>query len=121
MSMNGVSAMVRAALWLENTAGLETLAIGRGGLEPKDSCPLEMSGRHLFYVIKMDGGFVFVSVHPMDLGDSPEKLMIVADGPDGWETVCRLLCALERSGITSLTPRPIELGTPGSPDSWVIA
>ena len=121
MSMNGVSAMVRAALWLENNAGLETLAIGRGGLEPKDSCTLEMSGRHLFYVLKMDGGFVFVSVQSMDRGESLEKLMIVADGPDGWTTCCRLVVALERSGIASLTPKPIQLGEPGSPDCFVIS
>ena len=79
-----------------------------------------MSGRYLFYSIFLDGGFVAVSVQPMDSGDSLEKLMSLADGPDGWKTVCRLLCALERSGLTCLTSKPIELGTPGSPDGWVI-
>jgi hypothetical protein len=49
-----------------------------------------------------------------------ERLLTIGDGPDGWQTICRLVAALERSGIKSLTPKPIELGTPGLPDSWVI-
>ena len=120
MSVSGVAAMVRAAVWLENRAGLDTLAIGRDGLAPKDSCLLEMSGRQLFYSILLDGGWVAVSVQSMDTGDSPEKLMTVGDGADGWQMVCRLVAALERSGITTLTPKPIQLGEPGSPDCFVI-
>ena len=112
--------MVRAALWLETKAGLETLAIGREGCAPAHSCTLEMSGRHLFYSLLLDGGFLFLSAQPMDLGDCLERLVTVADGPEGWQTICRLVAALERSGLRSLTPKPIELGTPGMPDSWVI-
>jgi hypothetical protein len=120
MGMEGVAAMVRAAVWLENRAGLETLNIGRGALDRKDSCTLELSGRHLFYSVLLDGGFVFLSVQPMDCGDSLERLVGVGDGSDGWKTICRLVAALERSGLKSLTPKPIQLGTPGLPDSWVI-
>jgi hypothetical protein len=119
MSMEGVAAMVRAAVWLENRAGLETLSIGRGGLEPANSCTLEICGRQLHYTILLDGGFVFLSVQPLDSGNS-ERLLGVADGPDGWHTVCRLVAALERSGITALSPKPLQLGTPGLPDCWVI-
>jgi hypothetical protein len=113
--------MVRAAVSMEGRAGLETLNIGRDGLGPEDSCCLEITGRHLFYSLLLDGGLVFVSVQPMDSVESLEKLVILPDGADGWRTVCRFVLALERSGRQSLTPRPIELGTPGSPDSWVIA
>jgi hypothetical protein len=118
--MEEVSAMVRCALWLEERAGLETLNIGRGALDRKDSCTLQMFGMNLFYVIVLDGGFVSVSAKPMDCGDCLEKIVTVGDGPNGWATVCRLICAPERSGITSLTPKPIELGTPGAPDCFVI-
>ena len=52
--------------------------------------------------------------------DSLERLVGVGDGPDGWATICRLVAALERSGLTALTPKPIQLGEPGLPDSWVI-
>ena len=112
--------MVRAAVSLEDRAGLETLQIGRGGLEPKGSCTLEMFGRYLFYLMFLDGGFVAVSVQLMDSGDSLEKLMTVSDSSDGWRTVCRLVLALERSGLKSLKERPIQLGEPGSPDCFAI-
>jgi hypothetical protein len=120
MSMEGVAAMVRAAVWLENRAGLETLNIGREGLAPTNSCTLELSGRHLFYSVLLDGGFVFLSAQPMDCGDSLERLVGVGDGSDGWKTICHLIVAFERSGITCLAPKPIQLGEPGLPDCWVI-
>jgi hypothetical protein len=79
-----------------------------------------MSGRQLCYSILLDGGWVHLSVQPMDLGDSLERIVTLADGTEGWSTVSRLVLALERSGIASLTPRPIQLGEPGSPDCFVI-
>ena len=120
MGMKGVAAMVRAAVWLENRAGLETLNIGRGALDRKDSCTLELSGRHLFYSVLLDGGFVFLSAQLMDGGDSLQKFLAVGDGPSGWETICHLIIAFERSGLKSFSQRPIELGKPGSPDCFVI-
>jgi hypothetical protein len=120
MGMEGVAAMVRAAVWLENRGRLETLNIGRGGLDRKDSCTLELAGRHLFYSVLLDGGFVFLSAQSMDCGDSLERLIGVGDGPAGSQTICHLIVALERSRITSLTPKPIQLGEPGLPHCWVI-
>jgi hypothetical protein len=119
MSASGIAAMVRAALWCERVLGLELLGIGREGLAPRESCVLEMCGRCLFYSILLDGGFVFLSAQPMDSGDSLEKLVTVGDCADGWRTVCRLVEALEHSGITSLHPRPLELGEM-DPNGFVI-
>ena len=45
----------------------------------------------------------------------------VGDTPSGWTTVRKFAEALERSGVKSLRKRPVEIGEPGSPDSWVIA
>jgi hypothetical protein len=118
MGMCGVSAMVRAALWLEDKAGAETLSIGRESFAAKDSCTLESCGRHLLYSIKLDGGWVTLSAQLMDAAGSPESLLTVCDGASRWKQVCRLVLALERSGIKSL--EPIELGETG-PGSWVIA
>jgi hypothetical protein len=111
--------MVRCALWCETRLGLDTLDIGRGGLDRKDSCTLELSGAHLCYVVVLDGGFVSVSAQPMDSGESLEKLMTVGDGPDGWRTICQLLQALEHSEIKSLHPRPLEIGGMDA-NGWVI-
>ena len=116
---SGVSAMVRCALWSEMRLGLATLDIGRGGLDRQNSCTLEMSGRHLYYVVFLDGTFVSVSAQPMDSGADLEKLMVVGDGPDGWRTICQLLQALEHSEIRSLHPRPLEIGDIG-PNGFVI-
>jgi hypothetical protein len=86
---SGVSAMIQAAVWFENTLGMETLFIGRHGLDRKDTCLLEVCGRHLEYLIKLDGGFVFVSALPLDSLSEPEPLLSVADG-QGWPTICKL-------------------------------
>ena len=79
-----------------------------------------MCGRHLAYSIIIDGGFVFISAQPMDCGDAPDVLLSIGDCADGWQTVCRFIRTLERSGIASLKRRPIELGE-GGRDSWIIA
>lgn len=120
MGMDGVAAMVRAAVWLE-------ISWRAGGSKHRSRCPqstgdlyLRSFGRHLFYSVLLDGCFVFLSAQPMDCGDSLERLVAVGDGPEGWKTLCHLIVAFERSGIPSLTPKPIQLGEPGSSDCLVI-
>ena len=80
MALEGVAAMVRAAVWLENRGRLETLNIGPGDLDRKDSCTLELAGRHLFYSVLLDGGFVFLSAQSMlddvAVGIEEEKLRV---------------------------------------------
>ena len=119
MSYTGVSGMVRCALWLEIQIELEILSIGRGGLDRIDSCTLEAAGKHLSYTITLDGGFLFLRVQLLDACDPPEALMSVGDTKQGWETVSRVVGAMERNNIKSLE-RPIELGS-GGPNSWIIA
>jgi hypothetical protein len=68
-----------------------------------------MCGPHLFYDVTLDGGWLFVSAQLMDRSDPPQSLLSVADGPEGWQTLCRLVEALERNKIKSLE-RPIEAG-----------
>jgi hypothetical protein len=106
----GVAAMVQLAAWSDTMLGTETLFIGRHGLDRKDSCTLELSGRQLLYVLFIDGNFVFFKVCPMDTGDALETLLSGGDTADGWTTLGNLLRAFEQSGINSLKDRPIELG-----------
>jgi hypothetical protein len=118
--MNGIEALVHLSAWFEDSLGAEQLFSGRGGLDPRCSWSLHLCGRSLFYAIVLDGGWIFVSAQPMDGGDPMEKLITVGDTTKGWQSVASLIRTLERSGLQSLT-RPIEIGTPGHPDSWVIA
>jgi hypothetical protein len=121
MSLHGVAGLVQIAVYLEQRVGLEALHIGRGGLDPKDSCTLELCGRHLFYVVLLDGGFVFLAAQSMDAAeDSLERLLSVGDTPEGLQTIGRFLCALERSGLSSLSPKPIQIGEAPGPNCWVI-
>jgi hypothetical protein len=116
----GVSAMIRCAVYLEDTLGIELVSIGRAGLDRKDTCCLECAGRNLFYWVRIDGGFVFLSAVALDDPMSkPEPLLSIGDTADGWKQISRLTAALERSGIKSLD-RPIEVGLGGS-NGWVIA
>ena len=89
--------MARHAIWLERVAGVSVESLGRGGLDRQHSYMLEATGRHLFYSLNIDGGWIFVSAGPMDTGDS-EFLVSMADGKAGWNACSRLILALERSG-----------------------
>ena len=64
--------MVRAAVWFDDQLGLEILSIGRAGLDRKDSCTLEMSGKHLLFVISIDGGWISLKVALLDRVMEPE-------------------------------------------------
>ena len=117
MSYDGVSGMIRCALWLEMQIGLGILGIGRGALDRKDSCTLQASGRHLAYWVVLDGTFVFLSAQVLDACDPSEQLMSIGDTKEGWETIGKVIGALERHNIKSLK-RPIEAGT--GPNGYVI-
>ena len=116
--------MLRAALFCDDVLGMEILSIGRcNGLE-RYECALEMSGRFLAYRIILDGGWIFVSTpQDMDSGEEPQTpLFWIGDTSEGWDTTCRFLMALERSGLTSLKDRPIDIGdSNGGKNSWLIA
>ena len=119
MAPDGLGGQIQAAAWLSHTLGLEVMTFGRAGSAPAHSCKLELTGAHLLYDVTLDGGWVFVSVGLMDRGDPPECLMSMGDNAEAWQTVCRFIAAVERSGVRSLHPRPIRIGESG-PDSYVI-
>jgi hypothetical protein len=76
-----------------------------------------MTGRFLFYDITLDGGWIFLSAALMDRSDPREFLFSVGDGAQGWQDVCRVVAAMERSGIQSLV-RPFHVGSDEGPNSF---
>jgi hypothetical protein len=58
MADRGVGAQVYAAAWLSRVCSLEVESFGRAALARKDTCLLEMTGRHLAYTILLDGGWM---------------------------------------------------------------
>jgi hypothetical protein len=93
MQDSGVAGMVRSAAWLEHVCGTEVVSIGRSA--NAKACSMNEP--------------------------EPQLIFNVGDTPSGWTTVRKFAQALERSGVKSVRERPVEIGEPGSPDSWVIA
>ena len=117
----GVAGMVNTAAWLDHTVGMEVLFIGRSATAARgEDCALELSGRELAVRITLRGTWVWLYACGLDEPE-PEFIFNAADGPEGWTTIRKFVQTLERSGIKSLKSRPIELGEPGSADSWLIA
>jgi hypothetical protein len=114
----GIAAVVHAAVWLDDQLGLEILFIGRNGLDRENSSTLEASGKHLAYKVVLDNTFVFLYVQLLDVVADCELLISVGDTKSGWETICKIVQALERNNVKSLE-RPIEAGL--GPHGWVIA
>jgi hypothetical protein len=112
----GISAMMRAALWLEIQLDIDILNIWRGSFE-RSECTLEACGRFLAYFVVLDGGFVFLWASLMDKGNPPERLFSIGDTKQGWQTICKVIQALERNKVKSLE-RPIEAGS--GPSGFVI-
>jgi hypothetical protein len=115
---SGVAGMLRSALWLDSVVGMEVLSIGRSAQGHED-CAMELCGSQLLVRVVIQGGWLWVSACGLDAG-TPEPICNFGDGPQGWTDVRRLVMALERSGITSLQPRPIRIGDTG-PNAYVIA
>jgi hypothetical protein len=115
---SGVSAIVHTAVWFETDLGLEVLSIGRS-TEADENCALETCGKWLAYHIALRGPEVRLAATLMDAVSAPETLLRTSDDETGWQTVKRLVTALEHNGIKTLA-RPIEIGEPGNADSWVI-
>jgi hypothetical protein len=113
----GIAGMVRSAAWLDCSVGVEVLSIGRSATGRED-CAMELAGSQLLMRISLQGGWVWVSVGSLDEGGAPEPLFNVGDTPEGWTTVRKFVQALERSGVRSLQPRPLQIGE--GADGWVI-
>jgi hypothetical protein len=113
----GVAGMLRSALWLDSVVGMEVLSMGRSAID-KDDCVLELYGTALHVRVALRGGWIWLSVCGLDEGE-PEALCNFGDGARGWSDLRRLIANLERSGIKSLHPRPIQIGEEG-PNAYLI-
>jgi hypothetical protein len=118
--MNGIAALVKLAVFLDDQCGMEILSIGREGLDRQDSCTLIAFGKWLCYHVILDNSFVFLKVSLMDQGNEPELILSVGDVDERWRELFKVIRALERDEIKSLE-RPIELSGGTGPSGWVIS
>lgn len=119
MGDSGLSVLIHLATALEVDDGMETITLGRAAVDDA-VCVLETGGRHLAYRVALHGDEVRVAAALMDGDGTYQTLLRSRDDSVGWDTVRRLIRALEINAIKALQPRPLEVGPPG-PDCFVIA
>ena len=110
--------MIRLVVWLEDQHHMELISLGRSAAVEED-CVLEICGRWLLYCVALRAGEVRLAASLADAVSAPETLLRGRVDEFGWQTVHRLIAAMERNEIRSLC-RPIEIGEPGTSDCWVI-
>jgi hypothetical protein len=108
----GIAGMVRTGAWLDYTAGLEVLTMGRSATG-KEECATELAGSQLLVRLSLQGGWVWVTACGLDEDGAPEFICNFPDTPKGWAAVRKFVRALEISGIRALHPRPIRIGESG--------
>ena len=119
----GLSAAINLAAFCENELGMVVLEIGSSpdpGANPTLDCAMELTGEHLLYSISLKRTGVYLAAAPLDGDGVLESIVRFNDTANEWATLQRLVGALERYGVKSVRERPLEIGTPGEPDSWVI-
>ena len=77
---------------------METLSIGRAAVGDED-CVLEVASRWLCYRLALRGPEVRLAAGLMDTAAAPETLLRSPDVAAGWQTVRRLIAALERNEV----------------------
>jgi hypothetical protein len=122
MGTSGLSAAIQMAARLElDFSDMEVLSFGRGVTSDTD-IQLEIGGRFLLYSVTLSGE-IRLDVAQMDSTSPPEQIVRFADTAEGWDTLRRLCGALERNGIRSMHPRPVEVPSDWEhpDDGWIIA
>ena len=119
MGSSGLSAMIQLGASLENELGMEAITCGRGASAGED-CVLEICGEWLAFRVALHGAEIRLAAALMDGDGTYEMLLRSHDDSAGWDTVKRLVSALEVNQIKALWPRPIEVGRVGDADAWVI-
>jgi hypothetical protein len=122
MDFHAVELFARAARWLEKTLALETVPINRPATARRWFFQMDAFSERLQYHLWVDGGFLFFQVAGLDqpCDESSKPLLTIGAGAKGFEVVCRLIAALERSGVKRIE-LPMEIGEPGMADNWLIA
>jgi hypothetical protein len=120
MQDRGIEGMVNTSLWCERVAGTETISIGHSAFS-RNECEMELAGRSLSYWLSLRGGFLFVSIREMDNASAdPDVFFSLGDTAASWADTRRFIAALERSGIKSLQPRPLHVGSETGEGSFTI-
>jgi hypothetical protein len=121
MDFRAVELFSRAARWLQDVLGLEATGIRRPGLARRCYFETELFGQNLRYAVWLDGSWANVVVEGFDqTADAPARpLLTIGATSEGFRTICKLITSLERSGVREIR-LPLQVGTPGMLDSWLI-
>ena len=115
---SGLGAAIQVAAQLSlDFPDMEVLSLAEAQASDADA-ELELGGRWLLYHVLLCGE-IRLAVALMDGIESPQTILRSPDTPGGWDVMRRLIAAMETHGVKSLE-RPIEVGTPGDDNSWVI-
>jgi hypothetical protein len=109
-----LGAMIETSVLLQEEAGMSLDFFGKHATDRRGTLSLELTGEHLAYKIFSDGGWLFVTACPLDLGVWQE-LLVAPDGHLGRERVRAAIIAIESSGINSVNKDVVDtiLGTNG--------
>jgi hypothetical protein len=121
MSGSGLNAMINLGAWLGNEFGMEAISCGRGATAHED-CVLETCGKWLLFRIALRSNEVYLAASTLDDTAPAQTLLRATDTAVGWDTVRRLIAAMETHEVRDLK-RPIEVGDPvvNDPNNcWVI-
>ena len=102
MGSSGLSALIRTGAELSLEFEMEPLSCGSVG---DADYALEIAGRHLVFRIALQGAENRLAAALMDGDGTYEMLLRARDDAAGWQTVHKLIAALEKHGIRSLRRR----------------
>jgi hypothetical protein len=121
--MTGISGLINLAANLcHEFDTMEMLSIGecqsRSDI-PEAQNAFEICGAHLLYNVVLTKESICFLAQTLDQPSGKLELLLrMRDSPDGWQTIGKLIAAMEINQTRSLK-RPIEIGDSG-PDSYRI-
>ena len=105
----GVGGLVQLGAWCKVSRGMEVLAMGRGALSEED-CIMDVCWTLARLQNLAPARSIWLAASPMDSCAAPDLLLRHRDDQAGWQTLRRLLCALEAIQAAKAAAKGKETG-----------